>query len=375
MIPRLNHPSDLEDLRRRLRATRWPEPWPEVGWEAGTRLDDLQRLVAHWADGFDADAQQDRIEALPWRSADLDGTPVGYLRFDPVTPGSALPIVLTNGWPSSALELVDLAERLSNPSRFAGDPSDARTVIVPALPGFPFSPQRPTLTGQTHELWHRLMTAELGFPRYIAHGGDLGAWITSRLAQAHPEHLAGIHLLAVAAPREVDSETLTDDERDHLERVQRWISTEGAYQHQHQTRPLTLAPALSDSPAGLLSWILEKHRAWSDCGGVLSTRFSDDYLLTLASLYWSTNSIATSLRPYYEFAAGLTTRVDRVSVPTAVALFPFDLARPPRSWAERTYDVVRYTVMPRGGHFAPHEEPALLAADITEFARSLPRVG
>lgn len=371
MIPRLSSPSDLEDLRRRLRATRWPEPWPETGWEAGTELAELRRLVAYWADGFDWEAEQRRIEALPWRSADLDGTPVAYLRFDAETPGSGLPIVLTNGWPSSALELVNLARRLSSPSSFGGDPSDARTVIVPALPGFPFSPQRPVLTDQTHELWHRLMAVELGFPRYLAHGGDLGAGITSRLAQAHPDELAGIHLLAVAAPRSYDPATLSDEERAHLERVQRWLADEGAYQHQHQTRPLTLAPALSDSPVGLLSWIVEKHRAWSDCGGVLSTRFSDDELLTVASLYWFTNAIGTSLRPYYEFAAGHTTRVDRVSVPTAVALFPHDLARPPRSWAERTYDVVRYTTMPRGGHFAPHEEPALLAADIIAFARSL----
>lgn len=361
---------DVEDLRRRLHNTRWPKSWPSTGWKAGTDIAELRRLVKFWADGFDWEAQQALIEALPWHTADLDGTSVAYLRFDAEVSGG-LPIVLTNGWPSTALELVDVARRLSKPSRFGGNPDLAVTAIVPALPGLPFFPQRPALNDQTHALWHRLMSAHLGFARYAAHGGDLGAGITSRLAQAHPDAVAGIHLLAVAAPRSVDQATLTDEEREHLDRVESWVATEGAYQHQQQTRPLTLAPALSDSPAGLLSWILEKHRAWSDCGGDVSTRFSDTYLATLASVYWFTNSIGTSFRPYYEFAAGFTARVDRVDVPTAIALFPHDLASPPRSWAERTYEVTRYTLMPRGGHFAPHEEPDLLADDIRAFLHTL----
>ena len=141
-------------------------------------------------------------------------------------------------------------------------PSHAVTVIVPALPGLPFSPQRPRLDEQTHELWYRLMTDHLGFSRYTAHGGDLGAGITSRLAQAYPEEVAGIHLLAVAPPFHVDEATITEEEREHLDRVNAWVTAEGAYQHQQQTRPLTLAPALPDSPTGLLSWILEKHRGW-----------------------------------------------------------------------------------------------------------------
>lgn len=361
---------DISDLRRRLRDTRWPKPWPSIEWEAGTNQQVLRRLVAYWASDFDWDAQRQWIEALPWCEADSEGTPVAYLRFEAEAPGG-LPILLINGWPSTALELVDLAQRLATPSRFGGDSNRAVTVVVPALPGLPFSPQRPRLDEQTHELLHQLMTEHLGFGRYVVHGGDLGAGITSRLAQAHPDQVAGIHLLAVAAPLNVDQVTITDEERAHLARVNAWVSAEGSYQHQQQTRPLTLAPAVSDSPAGLLSWILEKHRAWSDCGGDVSTRFSDDYLLTLASVYWFTNSIGTSFRPYYEFAAGFTTRVDQVRVPTAVALFPHDLASPPRSWAERTYNITRYTVMPRGGHFAPHEEPALLANDISTFIQTL----
>ena len=149
------------------------------------------------------------------------------------------------------------------------------------------------------------------------------------------------------------------------------MSGAGGYQHQQNTRPLTLAHALSDSPTGLLAWIVEKYRAWSDSGGDLSFRFTDDFVLTQASLYWFTGTISTSFRPYYEYARGLTRRVEKVDVPTAVAVFPADLTQPPRSWAERTYNVTRYTSMPRGGHFAAHEEPELLADDITEFFRQL----
>lgn len=362
---------DLTDLRRRLRDTRWPAVWPETSWEAGTDLTELRRLVGYWADSFDWAAQQEQIDALPWHRADIDGTPLAYLRFDAEPSGAGLPIVLTNGWPSTALELVEVARRLSTPSMFGGDATRGSTVIVPALPGLPFSPQRPSLADETHDLWHRLMTEHLGFSRFAAHGGDLGAGITSRLAQAYPDSVAGIHLLSVAAPLHLDTSTLSPEEQAHLDRTQTWIATEGGYQHEQQTRPLTLAPAVSDSPAGLLSWILEKHRAWSDCEGDVSTRFSDDYLLTLASVYWFTNAIGTSFRPYYEYAAGFTTRVAQVTVPTAVALFPHDLASPPRSWAERSYAVARYTLMPRGGHFAPHEEPALLADDISAFLATL----
>ena len=364
--------ADLAELRSRLARTRWPTPWPMTGWDAGTDPVELKRLVDHWASGYDWRAHESAINALPHHFADVAGTPVHYLRFDGEHP-DALPVVLTNGWPSSFLELTGLARRLASPSAHGGAAEDAFTVVVPSLPGFGFSPQRPSLTDppQTHELWHRLMRDELGFTRYGAHGGDLGAGITSRLAEAHPEALVGIHLTAVASPTTYDTASLTAEERAHLDSVATWSAEEGAYQHQQSTRPVTLSYGLADSPTGLLAWMVEKYRAWSDCGGDLSSRFSDDFLLTQASLYWFTNTVSTSFRPYYEYAGHLTRRVERVDVPTAVALFPADLTRPPRSWAERVHHVTRYTTMPRGGHFAAHEEPELLARDLTEFFRSL----
>jgi pimeloyl-ACP methyl ester carboxylesterase len=363
--------AELAELRSRLLHTRWPTAWPIGGWAAGTDLGEMRRLVDYWASDYDWRTQEAAINALPSHLADLDGTPVHYLRFDGEHP-DALPIILTNGWPSSFLEMITLARRLATPSLFGGDPADAFTVIVPSLPGFAFSPQRPSLAGtpETHELWHRLMHDELGFERYAAHGGDLGAGITSRLGEAHPEAVVGIHLMAIASPVAYDEASVTPEEREFLGSVAKWSADEGGYQHEQSTYPLTLSYGLADSPTGLLAWIIEKYRAWSDCGGDLSSRFSDDFLLTQASLYWFTSTISTSFRPYYEFAHGLTRRVERVTVPTGVALFPADLTQPPRSWAERTYNITRYTRMPRGGHFAAHEEPELLALDLTEFFRA-----
>jgi len=365
--------ADVADLRARLRATRWATPWPVDAWEAGTDGVELRRLVAHWASGYDWRAHEAAINALPSGFADIDGTAVHYLRFDAERAG-ALPLVLVNGWPSSFLELVGLAERLSTPSRHGGRPEDAFTVVVPSLPGFGLSAQRPGLdTGPlVHDLLHRLMHDVLGFARYGAHGSDLGAGECSLLAQAHPEAVVGLHLLSVADPPDADPGGATDAERAYLDAERAWFDAERGYSHQQQTRPLTLAQGLSDSPAGLLAWILEKYRAWSDCAGDPAGRFGDDFLLTQASLYWFTGSISTSFRPYYERARGVTPRVERVEVPTAIALFPHDLGgRPPRSWVERTYRLARYTPMPRGGHFAALEEPGLLAADISAFFRDL----
>jgi pimeloyl-ACP methyl ester carboxylesterase len=363
--------ADLDDLRARLRHTRWARPWPLPAWQAGTDGELLRRLVAYWADGYDWRAHEAALNALPSRFAELDGVRLHYLRFDGERAG-AFPIVLTNGWPSSFYELLELARRLSSPSQHGGDPADAFTVIVPSLPGFTFSAPRPSLetSPPTHELWHRLMHDELGFDKYGAYGGDLGAGITGWLAQAHPESVTGI-LLTDADRTLRDSDTdLTAEERTYLDDVAAWSRAEGAYAHQQRTKPLTLAQGLSDSPAGLLAWIVEKYQAWSDCGGDVSSRFSDDFLLTQASLYWFTDTISTSFRDYYERDHALVPVLRRVEVPTAVAWFPADLgAQPPRSWIERRYNLARFTLMPRGGHFAAHEETALLADEITAFFR------
>ena len=367
--------AQLDDLRRRLDTTRWPTRWPGRApgdWTAGVPVDELSRLTDRWRHGYDWRRTESHLNALPWGRADLDGAHVAYLHFRADDP-DALPLVLTNGWPSSFVELVGLARLLSQPAEDDGGRRAGFHVVVPCLPGFPGGDQSPAFPAAvaTHELWHRLMTEHLGYRRYGAHGGDLGAGTTSLLGQDHPEHVVGIHLTSVADPPVHDPATLTADEQTYLAEVARWVEDEGAYEHQQMTRPGTLSFGLSDSPAGVLAWIVEKYFAWSDNDGTLASVFTDDDVLTQASLYWFTNCIATSFRPYFEFAHGHAPRVRRVDVPTAVAVFPKDLSRPPRSWAERTYRVERYTVMPRGGHFAAHEVPDLLARDIATFFAEL----
>jgi pimeloyl-ACP methyl ester carboxylesterase len=353
---------DLRALRNRLRDTRWPQPWPTVPWAAGTDIRELRRLVDYWVDGFDWRAAEAEINALPSNTLNVDGQQVHYLRFD-ASERTAPWLLLTNGWPSTFYELVGLARRLAQPKAFGVGGVPEFTVIVPSLPGFTFSDQPDSSPPRmpTHELWHRLMAA-LGATRFFAHGGDLGSGITSRLAAAHPEAVQGIHILSVGVPQAVDAATLTTDERAHMVRVAAWHEAEGSYMHQHHTRPMTLAFALSDSPVGLLSWILEKYRGWSD-RRFSSRPIEDDFLLTQASLYWFTNTIGTSLRPYYD----VYPPHDYVTVPTALALFPADLQHPPREWAERTHNLQRYTVFERGGHFAAIEATEDLANDVRAF--------
>ncbi|MDG4840306.1 epoxide hydrolase [Micromonospora sp. WMMD967] len=369
----LNVPEQqLQDLRRRLHQTRSPAPIPAPGWSAGSDPDTVARLVDYWADGFDCRAQEVAMNALPQFTVSIGGARVHLVRLSGEGP-RPMPIVLTHGWPSTFLELTRLGDRLANPSRYGGDPADSFDVVIPSLPGFAFSDPRPGWPAQppTHELWHTLIHDVLGYNRYGAHGGDLGAGVSSRLAAAHPESVAGVHVLAAMNPPIAPDEQLSEEEQAHIAQMAQWYAEGGGYEHQQQTRPTTLAHGLSDSPAGLLAWIVEKYRAWTDCAGDLSAAFTDDELLTHISLYWFTNTIATSFRPYHEYHRFARDSWRRVEVPTGIAVFPYDLSQPPRSWVERTYQLTRYTVMPRGGHFAAHEEPELLAADLTAFFREL----
>jgi pimeloyl-ACP methyl ester carboxylesterase len=350
---------DVADLRRRLAVTRWPQPIPGCEtWELGTEETTLRRLAGRWGDGYDWRAAERALNELPHFVVDLDGADVHYVHLRG-SGDAPFPLVLTHGWPGSFFELIRVARLLA---------ARSFDVVVPSLPGFGFSAQRPERTDpwSTPELWHCLMTKILGYERYGAHGGDLGAGVSTRLAARHPEAVAGVHLTAVAPPELDDDAVLSEAEREYVEHVAQWNRDEGAYMHQQQTRPVTLAYGLSDSPVGLLGWLVEKYRAWSDSHGDLRSRFADDDVLTWASLYWYTNAIAPSFRPYND-AYATPARTPEVTVPTAVAVFPGDLSQPPREWAERRYAVQRYTVMPRGGHFAAWEEPDLLAEDVATF--------
>jgi len=357
----------LEDLRERLARTRWPDAEGE-GWEEGPPVAYLRELSEHWRTRFDWRAVEARIHARPNFTTEIDGLTIHFVHLRGRAP-SAFPIVLTHGWPGSFLELLDVAEILA----------DDYDLVVPSLPGYGYS-ERPGERGidpvRVAGLWLSLMS-RLGYHRFGAQGGDWGATIATRLALAAPERVAGIHLNYIPGSYAPDlgpgSRPLSAAEGRFVADRDRWLEDEGAYGHLQRTRPRTPAFALNDSPVGLLAWIVEKLRSWSDCNGDVESRFSKDEILAHVTLYWLTQTIGSSMRLYrgartvpLRFGPG-----QRVPVPCGVARFPREEPMPPRDWVERVYDVARWTEMPRGGHFAAMEEPALLAGDVREFFRPL----
>jgi pimeloyl-ACP methyl ester carboxylesterase len=370
--------SALADLRERLARTRWPDGVEDGDWSRGTPLPILRELAEHWRTQFDWRKVEARIAALPNFVADVDGFQIHFLhlRGEGAAP---FPLIVTHGWPGSFLEMLDLAPRLANPSKEGADPADGFDVIVPSLPGYGYSqkPRAPGMhTKRIAELFGCLMSG-LKYERFGAQGGDWGATISTRLAMLFPDRVAGIHLNYIPgsyAPHTGEgARPLSPGEEKFLADRNRWLEEEGAYGHLQATRPQTLAYGLNDSPVGLLAWILEKLRNWSDCGGDVFARFSADTLLAHVTLYWLTGTIGSSAALYAE-ASAVPLRFgpgERVPAPCGVARFPKEEPMPPRDWAERAYDVVRWTEMPRGGHFAAMEEPSLLAADVREFFRPL----
>ncbi|HDR9155919.1 TPA: epoxide hydrolase [Burkholderia vietnamiensis] len=365
----------LADLRRRLRDTRVPLLTPAEPWQQGVDGAWLRDLTAYWAERFDWRAAEQALNRLPQFVADVDGQRVHFIHRRGAGP-NPYPLVITHGWPGSVFEFDALIERLCDPAAFGGDPHDAFDVVVPSLPGFLFSPP-PAAPGvaafQVADCWAALM-AGLGYRRFGAQGGDLGAAVSIALGARHAGVVDGIHLNYLPGSYEPASDAaapLTDEEQAFVRARAEWAALEGGYAHLHMTRPQTLAAALNDSPAGLAAWIAEKFRAWSDCDGDVARRFSHDTLLTGISLYWFSACIGSSMQMYWEnrlqpmrFAAG-----QRVTVPIAFVRFPKEISRPPRSWVERVFDVVQWTDMPSGGHFAAMEEPDLLADDIRRFFR------
>ncbi|WP_175914928.1 MULTISPECIES: epoxide hydrolase [unclassified Burkholderia] len=365
----------LDDLRRRLRDTRAPVLTPAAPWQQGVDGAWLHELVAYWREGFDWRAAERALNRQPQFVADADGQRVHFIHRRGAGP-KPYPLVITHGWPGSVLEFDALIDRLCDPAAFGGDPHDAFDVVAPSLPGFAFSPA-PAAPGmsafQVADRWATLMSG-LGYRRFGAQGGDLGAGVSIALGARHADVVNGIHLNYLPGNYEPPTDAaspLTEDERAFVTQRGEWVALEGGYAHVHMTKPQTLAVALNDSPAGLAAWIAEKFRTWSDCDGDVAKRFSHDTLLTGISLYWFTGCIGSSMQMYWEnrlqpmrFAAG-----QRVAVPVAFARFPKEISRPPRSWLERVFDVVQWTDMPSGGHFAAMEEPELLADDIRRFFR------
>jgi len=367
----------ITDLRERLARTRFPDQAPGEPWAYGTNVDYLRGLTEYWRTAFDWRRQEARLNAFPQFKAPLHDIDVHFLHVPGKGPNPC-PLLLMHGWPGSVFEFIDLIPRLTDPASFGGDPADAFTVVAPSLPGYgmSFRPgQKRFGIEEIADCLAGLMTETLGYPRFAAQGGDWGGITASRMGYAHADKVIGIHVNLLAVRR--DGSMLSDpspEERKYLDELAYWLKEETGYQWIQGTRPQTLSFGLTDSPAGLAAWIVEKFRAWSDCNGDVERVFTRDQLLANISLYWFTGAIGSSFFPYYfrmhrpwPIPEGGT-----IAVPAGYSEFPREILRAPRSLAERTYtDIRRWTVMPRGGHFAAMEQPAALADDIRAFFRPL----
>jgi microsomal epoxide hydrolase len=334
-------------------------------------------LVGYWRDRFDWRAQEARLNSFPQYKVRLHDIDLHYLHVPGKGPDPH-PLLLSHGWPGSVFEFLEMIPRLTDPGKFGGDPADAFTVVAPSLPGYglSFTPGQPRFGVEAMaDCFAELMCDVLGYRCFGAQGGDWGSFITARLGYAHPERISGIHLNLMPVRRDPTMvSNPTPEESQFLAELQLWLKEETGYQWIQGTRLQTLAFALTDSPAGLAAWIVEKFRAWSDCDGNVESVFSRDHLLANISLYWFTGAIGSSFWPYYArmhgpwpIPAGETVRV-----PTGYCEFPHEILRPPRSVAERTFtNLQRWSVMERGGHFAAMEQPGALAREVREFFRPL----
>ena len=368
----------LDDLRRRLAAARLPDQIPGSGWGYGTDGAYLRELCSYWRDKFDWRAQEALLNRFEHHHTLIGGQKVHFVHARSKIPG-ALPLVITHGWPGSVFEFYKIIGPLVDPVAHGGSVRDAFHVVCPSIPGYGFS-------GPTHEpgwdvrrvaeTFAKLM-ARLGYSKYGAQGGDWGSIITTQLALVDPEHVAGIHLnMVVAGPPPGAAnpmEGVSAEEMKALADMGDFQKNETGYQQIQGTKPQTLGYALNDSPTGLAAWIVEKFRTWSDCGGDVERRFSKDELLTNIMIYWATETINSSVRLYCETmrAGRFAVSAERVRVPTGCSIFPKEIYRPPRRWAEAHFNVLQWTTHASGGHFAALEEPVALVEDIRSFFRKL----
>lgn len=370
----------LSDLRQRLKNTRWSYQVEGTNWDAGTDFTYLRELVAYWQDIYDWRKHEATLNRFAHFKTELDKIDIHFIHERASGP-NPFPLILTHGYPDSFYRFAKIIPMLTDPASHGGRAEDAFDVVVPDLPGYGFS-GRPPETGtvfRVNDLWAQLMTDVLGYKRFGAHGGDWGSTITEQLARSHADSVVAIHLTDVPFGHILQKpDDPSPAEKKLFKHNEEWLQKEGAYALIQSSKPQSLAQGLNDSPAGLAAWLVEKFRAWSDCGGDIESRFTKDELLTQIMIYWATESIGPSFLTYYDFAnanaltwvrEGLKKWTGSSNVPSAFALFPADISRPPREWAERFFNVQRWTEMPHGGHFAAMEEPELLAEDIRTWFR------
>jgi pimeloyl-ACP methyl ester carboxylesterase len=367
----------LDDLRQRLLRTRWAEAEPVADWSQGIPHGYLRELCRYWADGYDWRATEARLNALPQFRTEIDGLGIHFVHVRSPHP-DALPLIITHGWPGSIIEFLKVIGPLTDPTAHGGEAGDAFHVVCPSLPGYGFS-DRPARTGwgveRIADAWS-VLAGRLGYRRYGAQGSDWGTSITTLLAQQYPERLAGIHLTPPLAPPDPTTfGDLTDRERAAIAALDHAEQWESGYSREQATRPQTIGYALVDSPAALCAWIVEKFRSWTDCDGHPENVLTRDELLDNVMLYWLPGTGASSARLYWESIRRVNEWIsgsihDTVAVPTGCSIFPKELQRPSRRWAEKRFVDIRYWNEPdRGGHFAAFEQPGLFVNEVRSFFR------
>jgi epoxide hydrolase len=371
--------AELDDLSGRLNAARWPERETVDDWSQGVPLQYMKELCAYWAAGYDWRATEARLNALPQFRTEIDGLGIHFLHVRSPHP-DALPLVTTHGWPGSIVEFLKVIGPLTDPSAHGGDAADAFHVVCPSLPGYGFSdkPQRPGWgVGRIAAAWTELM-ARLGYDRYGAQGSDWGTSISASIGQKDPDHVAGIHLTPPLAPPDPATfDDLTDGERAAIASLEHAAEWESGYSREHATRPQTIGYALADSPVALCAWIVEKFWAWTDCDGHPENVLTRDELLDNLMLYWLPRAGASSARLYWESLGQVNELItgpahDIVEVPTGCSIFPKELQRPSRRWAEqRFHDIRHWNELDRGGHFAAFEQPQLFVDEVRSFFRKV----
>ncbi len=369
----------LDDLQDRLARVCWPDEVVGAGWSMGTNPAYMKELAEYWQHTYDWRRHEAELNQLHHFMADVDGIQIHFIH-EPGKGPNPTPIILTHGWPDSFYRFYKVISMLTDPESSDGRPGRSFDVVVPSMPGFGFSERRAVPASAVADLWAKLMTEVLGYPKFTAAGGDLGTEVTRALARKHPEAVMAIYLTDVGFPNgSEDFTTLSPAEREFAGKCQQWWYTEAAYNMLQSTKPQTLAYGLSDSPIGLAAWIIEKFYAWSDCHGDLETRFSKDALLTNIMIYWVTETIGSSICMYLEntraiYAYGGGPKpAERVETPTGVATFPGEMVPVPREWAERNVNLKHFTEMAKGGHFTAWEEPEAFVKDLREALNQILR--
>lgn len=363
--------AQLEDLRQRLAATRWPETECVDDWSQGVPLAYTRELAHYWATTYDWRARESALNDFDQYITEIDGLPIHFVHYRSAH-ADAFPLIITHGWPGSIVEFSKIIRPLADPTSYGGRPQDAFHVVAPSLPGYGFS-GKPRRAGWSVEkiadAWETLMT-RLGYRRYGAQGGDWGAAITTAIGR-NVGHCVGIHTnMPMGAPTAAARTAPTAADRVALAALERYRTWDSGYSTQQATRPQTVGYGLVDSPVAQLAWITEKFWAWTDCAGHPENALSRDDILDNVMLYWLTATGASSARLYWESFRRLDSEC-RVELPTGVAAFPKEIIPRPRSWCESGYNITHWTEMPRGGHFAAWEQPELFVDDVRTFFASV----